>query len=171
MARARTEYSATACPKMYAPTLDGKNGSCRRLTSVRITWAPANPFGRLVMGTATAFEVGCAECGRTREEVRFATEKLCFACYRSRERARSRAAEEDRHTPSGRQRNEQTKLLKHYSSVQAALIGMGATVPQRDEILLHVRSALRAKLEPIWDLIEPDLVKSINIDPVDEDDG
>jgi hypothetical protein len=48
---------------------------------------------------------------------------------------------------------------------------MGATVPQRDEILVHVRSALRAKLEPIWDLIEPDLVKSINIDPVDEEDG
>ena len=124
-----------------------------------------------MMGTATAFEVGCAECGRTREEVRFATGKLCFACYRKHERARKTAAEEDRHTPSGRQRNEQAKLLKHYSAIQAALIGMGATVPQRDEILLHVRSALLAKLEPIWDLIEPDLVKSINIDPVDEDDG
>jgi hypothetical protein len=123
------------------------------------------------MGTATAFEVGCAGCGRTRQEVRFATGKLCFACYRSRERARSRAAEEDRHTPSKRQRNEQASLLRHYSAIQTALIGMGATVPQRDEILLHVRSTLRTKLGPIWDLIEPDLVKSINIDPVDEDDA
>src|ERR1017187_4994971 len=100
------------------------------------------------MGTATAFEVGCAECGRTREEVRFATEKLCFACYRSRERARSRAAEEDRHTPSGRQQNEETKLLKHYGGFQAALMGRGPPAPQGAEILLHVGSPLRAKLEP-----------------------
>src|ERR1039457_3891917 len=102
-------------------------------------------------GTATAFEVGCAECRRTREEVRFATGKLCFACYRKHERARKRAAEEDRHTPSKRQRNEQAKLLKHYSAIQTALIGMGATVPERDEILLRVRPARRATLEPIWD--------------------
>ena len=156
---------------MYAPTVDGKNGSCRRLTSVRTTWAPADRFGRRVMGTATAFEVGCAGCGRTREEVRFATEELCFACYRSRERARRRAAEEDRHTPSKRQRNEQASLLRNYSAIQNALIGLGATIPQRNEILLHVRTTLRAKLDPIWDLVEPDLVKSINIDPVDEDDG
>jgi|ERR1035437_1244731 hypothetical protein len=156
---------------MYAPTVDGKNGSCRRLTSVRTTWAPADRFGRRVMGTATAFEVGCAGCGRTREEVRFATEELCFACYRSRERARRRAAEEDRHTPSKRQRNEQASLLRNYSAIQNALIGLGATIPQRNEILLHVRTTLRAKLDPIWDLVEPDLVKSINIDPVDEEDG
>jgi len=121
------------------------------------------------MGTATAFEVGCEECGRTREEVRFATERLCFACYRKHERAR-KAAEEDRHTPSNRQRNEQAKLLRNYSAIQNALIGLGASVPQRNELLLHVRTTLRAKLEPIWDLIEPDLVKSINIDPVGEDD-
>ena len=125
-----------------------------------------------LMGTAaTAFEVGCAGCGRTREEVRFATEELCFACYRSRERARRRAAEEDRHTPSKRQRNEQASLLRNYSAIQNALIGLGATIPQRNEILLHVRTTLRAKLDPIWDLVEPDLVKSINIDPVDEEDG
>src|ERR1035437_4293493 len=156
---------------MYAPTVDGKNGSCRRLTSVRTTWAPADPFGRRVMGTATAFEVGCAGCGRTREEVRFATEELCFACCRKHARASKARAEEDRHTPSKRQRNEQASLLRNYSAIQTALIGMGATVPQRNEILLHVRSALHAKLAPIWDLIEPDLVKSINIDPVDEEDG
>jgi hypothetical protein len=143
----------------------------RIVPQAHLRWAPADPFERRVMGTATAFGVGCAECGRTREEVRFATEKLCFACYRSRERARSRAAEEDHHTPSKRQRNEQASLLRNYSAIQNALIGLGATVPQRNEILLHVRTTLRGKLEPIWDLIEPDLVKSINIDPVDEEDG
>jgi len=113
--------------------------------------------------------MGCAECGRTREEVRFATETLCFACYRKRERAR-RAAEEDPHTPSTRRRSEQANLLRNYNAIQNALIGLGATIPQRNEILLHVRTTLRGKLGPIWDLIEPDLVKSINIDPVDQDD-
>src|ERR1019366_7066936 len=86
---------------------------------------------------------------RTREEVRFATGELCFACYRSRERARRRAAEEDRHTPSGRQRNEQAKLLKHYSAIQNALIGLGATVPptKRDPAACQNNSARQARAD------------------------
>src|ERR1022692_3119469 len=116
------------------------------------------------MGSATAFEVECAECGRTRGGVRFATERLCFACYRRRERAQ-KAAQEDFHTPSGRQRGQHAQLVRNSCTIQTALIGIGASVPQRDEILLHVRTTLRGKLEPTWKLIEPDLVKAIKINP------
>jgi hypothetical protein len=101
------------------------------------------------MGTATAFEVGCAGCGRTREEVRFATEELCFACYRKHARASKAAAEEDRHTPSKRQRNEQASLLRNYCAIQTALIGIGATVPQRTSALAKTDPSILSKSDPV----------------------